>query len=174
MTHYTAFLRGVNVGGNNLISMDELRQAFRSWGFANVKTVLASGNVIFDAHSISAQDIEQKMAEAFGLKTSIILRTVERLRTLADADPFEGIKVTPQTRLYVTFLAEKPKSTKAPLMKDENFTILRVSGSDVLSVLTVLPGRRTVDLMSVLEATFGKKVTTRNWNTVLRVLQAAG
>ena len=174
MTHYAAFLRGINVGGNNLISMDKLRQAFGAWGFANVKTVLASGNVIFDAHSVSAQDIEQKIAEAFGAKASIILRTIERLRTLAGADPFKGIKVTPQMRLYFTFLAEKPKSSKVPVLQDENFTILRVSGSEVFSVLTALPGRRTVDLIGVLEATFGKKVTTRNWNTVLRVLKAAG
>lgn len=172
MTRYAAFLRGINVGGNNLISMDDLLEAFASWGFANVKTVLASGNVIFDAKAVTAQGIEQKMAESFGMGSSVILRTIDNLQALADADPFRGIKVTPQTRLYVTFLAEKPKSDRVP-RQDENFRILRVSGGEVFSVLTVVPDRRTVDLMKVLEDTFGKKVTTRNWKTVLRVLKAA-
>lgn len=55
MAEYVAFLRGINVGGNNKIGMDELRQAFMSWGFAGVKTVLVSGNVIFETKKADAR-----------------------------------------------------------------------------------------------------------------------
>ena len=54
MAEYVAFLRGINVGGNNKIGMEELRQAFMSVGFAGVKTVLASGNVIFETQKTKA------------------------------------------------------------------------------------------------------------------------
>ena len=46
---YAAFLRGINVGGHTIIKMGELRKVFESLGFWNVKTVLASGNVLFEA-----------------------------------------------------------------------------------------------------------------------------
>ena len=175
MAEYVAFLRGINVGGNNKIDMDELRQAFMSWGFAGVKTVLASGNVIFETQKAKAglaQIIEQKISESFGIDVSVILRTVDDIKALAEADPFKNIRVTPQTRLYVTFLADKPKS-KTPESQDKDFRILHVSDAEVFSVLTLLPDRRTVDLMKILEIEFGKKITTRNWNTVCRILKAS-
>src|SRR4029077_19756102 len=49
LARYVAFLRGINVGGNRVLKMDDLRKAFESLGFKDVKTVLASGNVMFDA-----------------------------------------------------------------------------------------------------------------------------
>jgi uncharacterized protein (DUF1697 family) len=81
--HYVAFLRGINVGGNNKIGMDELRQAFVSAGFANVKTVLATGNVIFESKKADAglaQAIEQDIKKSFGIDASVILRTVTTSR----------------------------------------------------------------------------------------------
>jgi uncharacterized protein (DUF1697 family) len=175
MAEYVAFLRGINVGGNNKIGMEELRQAFISLGFAGVKTVLASGNMIFETQKTKAglaQDIEQKISKSFGIDVSVILRTIDDVKVLADADPFKNIKVTPQTRLYVTFLADKPKS-KTPESQDKDFRILHVSDGEVFSVLTLSPDRRTVDLMKILEIEFGKKITTRNWNTVCRILKAS-
>jgi hypothetical protein len=83
------------------------------------------------------------------------------------------VKVTPQTRLYVTFLADRPKSKKTPQSQDKDFRILHISDGEVFSVLTLSPDRRTVDLMKVLETEFGKKITTRNWNTVSRILKAS-
>ncbi|MBI1730339.1 DUF1697 domain-containing protein [Candidatus Acetothermia bacterium] len=49
MTRYAAFLRGINVGGKKIIKMAELREAVESLGFRNVRTILASGNLLFDA-----------------------------------------------------------------------------------------------------------------------------
>lgn len=115
VTRYAAFLRGINVGGNNLISMEDLRNEFASWSFANVKTMLASGNLIFDTKvATTAQDIEQKMAKSFGVDSSVNLRTTDNLRGMAGSDVFRGTKVAPQTRLYVTVLAEEPKSDRVP------------------------------------------------------------
>jgi len=113
MAEYVAFLRGINVRGNNKTGIEELRQMFVSLGFASVKTVLASGNVIFETQETKtglAQAIEQKISKSFGIDGSVILRTVDDIEALVGADPFKNIKVTPQTKLYVTFLADRPKS----------------------------------------------------------------
>jgi uncharacterized protein (DUF1697 family) len=95
------------------------------------------------------------------------------IQELADSNPFKKITVTPQMRLYVTFLSEKPKSSlKIPYESPEkDFKIVRVSNNEVCSVLTLSPNTGTVDAMSVLEKEFGRKVTTRNWNTVIKLLK---
>lgn len=158
--------------------MDDLKRAFESLGFGNVKTVLASGNVLFEAQRTSAtllaKTIEQKLKQRFGSDIGVIVRTLKELERLAESNPFRGIAVTPQTRLYVTFLSEEPTSRlKIPYATpDKAFRILRVTTSEVSSLLTLSPDHGTVDLMQIIEKEFGRKVTTRNWNTVLRLLQA--
>jgi uncharacterized protein (DUF1697 family) len=173
---YVAFLRGINVGGHHKIGMTDLRQVFAGLGFQTVKTVLASGNVRFessreDARALAAE-ITARLEATFGYEIPVILRTQAQLQALADSDPFAGIEVTPETRLYVTFLPEKPRSAlNIPYeSEDGGFKILRVTDDEVCSVLTLTPHRRSVDAMDVLEKEFGKKVTTRNWNTVLKLL----
>lgn len=176
-TAYAAFLRGINVGGHKPVKMDELKKAFESLGFKNVKTLLASGNVVFDSsHSSTsalAKGIEEKLKKTFGHDIGVLIQTFGELQRLAGTNPFKKIKVTPQTRFYVTFLSEKPKNgLKIPYESpDKNFKILRATGSEVCSVLTLSPNSRTVDLMDTLEKEFGRKVTTRNWNTIIKVLE---
>jgi len=178
MIKYAAFLRGINVGGHKTIKMDELKKAFEALGFENVKTLLASGNVLFAAPAASestlAKKIEKKLETAFEHEIGVLIRKIAELQRLAEADPFARVKVTPQTRLYVTFLAEKTKSSlKIPYESpDKNFKILCATESEVCSVLTLSPNSRTVDLMSILEKEFGRRVTTRNWNTIEKILKA--
>jgi uncharacterized protein (DUF1697 family) len=178
MTAYAAFLRGINVGGHKLVPMQELTRAFVSLRFKNVRTVLASGNVLFEVPGGGAADlkkkIENKLREKFGFDIGVIIRTMAELKRLSASQPFRGILVIPQTRLYVTFLSEKPgddlrEPYKSP---DGNFRFLRVTRSEVYSVITLEPGSRSVDLMLILEKQFGRKITTRNWKTILRVLNA--
>jgi uncharacterized protein (DUF1697 family) len=160
--------------------MERLAKAFESLGFRNVKTLLASGNVLFEARPTNpaklVRKIEDKLTRTFGHETSAIVRTIEELRSLADSNPFKGIKVTPRrTHLFVTFLAEKPR-TKLEIpyeSPDKSFRIISVSEHEVCSVLTVGPQwAKNLRQMNILEKGFGKKVTTRTWNTVGRVLKA--
>jgi uncharacterized protein (DUF1697 family) len=177
MSKHVAFLRGINVGGHKPVKMDELRKSFEALGFQNVKTILASGNVLFEAPKASplslTRSIETKLEAAVGHKISVLLRSLGELQDLADRRPFQNIKVTTQTRLYVTFLSEKPKSElRIPHQSPEkNFTILRGSSSEVCSVLTLSPKAQTTDLMAFLEKAFGRNITTRNWNTITRILE---
>ena len=177
MTAYVAFLRGINVGGNKPIKMADLQKAFESLGFRNVKTILASGNVLFAAlktpQSDLVQEIEEKLRETFGHEVGVLLRTIAGLRQLAAADPFKNIIVTPRTRLYVTFLSEKPKTNlRIPYETPEkDCGIVCVTDGEVCSFVVLSPDRGTTDLMNILEKQFGKKMTTRNWNTIAKILE---
>lgn len=168
MVKYIAFLRGINVGGNKIIKMEDLKRIFESLGFTNVKTVLASGNVLFEATTnVTSEVIEEKLKNKFGFVVGVILRTIEEIKELIALDPFKDMTVTPNTRLYVTFLEKiKNKPTDYP----PDFTIVKITTREVCSVLIVSKNKRSVDLMASLEKELGKKITTRNWNTVLKMV----
>ena len=89
MTRHAAFLRGVNLGKRTVKSA-ELKAAFEALGFTDVKTLLASGNVLFDAKAGKGlkQKIEAGLKAAFGFDVPIVLRTLDELKALVAADPF--------------------------------------------------------------------------------------
>jgi uncharacterized protein (DUF1697 family) len=175
---YAAFLRGINVGGHKLVKMDDLKKAFESLGFKNVKTLLASGNVVFQAPAMSAsvltKQIGEKLKKTFGFEIGVLIRSIRELQRLDGTKPFDGINVTPRTRLFVTFLFEKPASSlKIPYVSpDGNFKILRSSKSEVCSVLTITNLRRGMQFMAILDREFGRMITTRSWSTITRILNA--
>jgi uncharacterized protein (DUF1697 family) len=175
MTSYAAFLRGINVGGHKAIKMDALRRAFESLGYRNVRTLLASGNILFESRATNpralANKIERRLEQVFKLEICVVLRTRRELERLVAADPFRGIRVTPRTRLFVTLLSRKPQSNlKIPYVSpDKSFRILRVASQDVCSVLTVGPQwAKNLRQMDILEKEFGKNITTRSWSTVCK------
>ena len=157
--------------------MAELRQAFESWGFQNVKTLLATGNVLFDSPKADTQSltqsIEEKLKETFGYEIDVILRTIEQIQELVGSNPFKGIEVTADTRLYVTFLSDKANGgLEIPYESPEkNYKILSVADGAVYSVLTLTADTRSIDAMGILEKEFGKKITTRNWNTLTKIVK---
>ena len=177
MPTYVALLRGINVGGHKKVPMADLKKMMEKMGLKNVKTLLASGNVVFDAIDGDTAKLTKKMEEqftkTFGFSSSIILRSKGHIDTLLKAAPFKGIKVTPATRLYVTFLSSPQKGTLTlPYQTpDKLFKILSASATEVFSVATVSPEGGTVEAMGILEKAFGKNVTTRNWNTVEKLVK---
>ncbi len=178
---YVAFLRGINVGGHKLVSMKRLAQAFESLGFKNVRTLLASGNVLFNAppqnRARLTSRIEVQLKKTLGHEICVILRTRDDLEALADSNPFRRIRVTPLTRLFVTFLSEKPRTRlKIPYTSpDKSFRILRLTRGALCSVLTLGPQwSKNLRQMDILEKEFGKKITTRSWSTVLRLIHTSG
>jgi uncharacterized protein (DUF1697 family) len=176
-TGYVAFLRGINLGGHKQVKMDELRTMFESMGFQRVRTLVNSGNVLFEtraeATSALVKRIEQELKRTFGHEIAVILRTIREIQDLVDSNPFKKVRVTPQTRLYVTLLSEKPNSSiNIPYESPEkDFKILSVDDGAVLTVVTLTPKRGTTEAMSLLEKEFGKRITTRNWNTITKILK---
>ncbi len=171
---YVAFLRGVNVGGKT-VRMAELKKLFESLGFGNVSTYKASGNVIFDSDGSEAtltKKIENGLHKLIGKETRAILRPLDHLKGMVESEPFRGVEVTPETRLYVTFLPGRPSSKMKDYESPDGDFRFRVSDEDIYSVLILSPKRGTVDLMGFIEKEFGSDITTRNWNTIVGIVQA--
>jgi len=172
---YVAFLRGINIGGHKPIKMEALKEAFALLGFQNIKTVLASGNVIFQngARSpIAVQKIEQVLKEKLGHEIRIILRTLTEIQRLADSEPFKQVKITPSTRRYVTFLSSKRTggSEGSHRTPEKDVDIAYFSETEVCSVVVFSHTRQTSRMMYTLEKEFGRDITTRNWNTIRKIL----
>jgi uncharacterized protein (DUF1697 family) len=173
MTKYVALLRGINVGGRT-IKMDALRDLFGSLDYKDVKTLLASGNVVFEAGTASPAalraKIEKAIAAEFGYAVHILLRSEKEIAVLMKSAPFKGVKATPKTRFYITFLSEKPKSNlKIPYASlGGGYVIRAVRPGHIESVLDLAKGG-TIDAMAILEKEFGTHITTRNWNTVEKI-----
>lgn len=118
MSTYVALLRGINVGGHNKVPMKELRELCLELGLENPRTVLASGNLIFDSELKStarlAKRLEEAVLEKFGVKNPIFVLTATEFRQVLAADPID-----PQGRdgnkLMVLFL---PQSSTAKAQKD--------------------------------------------------------
>lgn len=173
MVTYVAFLRGINSGLNPTIKMDALKGVFEELGFQNVKTVIASGNVIFDAEATKENELERAIEEALpgaiGFESTTIVYKLADLKRLAKLDAFKDTKVTPTTRLFVTFVKKRPKTSQQ--LSGKSFEMIRKSGRALFSVLGL--AGTTPDFMKILDKEFGKNNTTRSWKTIERILQKA-
>lgn len=171
---YVALLRGINVGGRHKVPMAELRKAFEDMRFSGLKTLLNTGNVIFEGIRMDDEILEKKIADqleqSFGFPIPVLVRKPDSIQTIISSSPFKEVQVNKDTRLYITFLMEHPKNIPSlPCVSpDGSFEIISIKDKAVVSALD-LSKCKTVDAMNVLEKLFGKNITTRNWNTVLKI-----
>ncbi len=170
MKRYVAFLRGINVGGNKKIPMADLAALFEEIGFGNVTTIQAAGNVIFECPKTPLAKLTTKIETAieakFGFGATVQVIELEKIRKLIEANPFSKFTPSKETHWYVTFLND---STSAlPSVKNESFTLLAIKDSVLFSILYRNKGQST-DFMTFLDKTFGKQITTRNWNTLVKI-----
>src|SRR3954447_26979294 len=105
MKQWVALLRAVNLGSRNKVPMAELRRVLEDAGCDSVRTYIQSGNAVFGHDAPDAGVLEAAVADAFGVQTTIVLRSARQIRTLAGAHPFGA----DTSRSFVAFLAEKPK-----------------------------------------------------------------
>lgn len=173
MTRYAAFLRGVNVGGVNL-KMADVAKAFEDAGFASVRTILASGNVLFESTSGVAavrKKAEQALRDTFGYDAWVLAYPIDTVAAISQAYPFE--REVPGHHSYVTFVTdEQVLDELADLAKNARLEEKIERGDGV--VYWQVP--RTATLDSTIGKTMGKKrykssTTTRNLRTLDKVLR---
>jgi len=170
---YVALLRGINVGGSHKVPMAELKKELLRLGFVNVETLLNSGNVIFEAPEEPSEELlEARLMEVFGFPIPVLLQPGDTFQTVVRKDPFREIPVTKDIRLYTSFLKEKPKNGPSLpwCSPDGSYRILTMEDRIIFSVLD-LALSQTTKAMDTLEQMFGKNITTRNWNTVIRIAE---
>ena len=171
---HVAFLRGINVGGHHKVPMAELRKEMKKLNFENVVTLLNSGNIVFDAVDDDLESLEKAISEhlerTFGFPVPTIIRKSKTIYGLLDNNPFKDQILTKDMRLYVTFLRKETETElKLPWTSDDNsFKIIDINNKTILSVLD-LSVSKTPKAMLALARSFGKDITTRNWNTIQRI-----
>lgn len=176
-TRYVALLRGINSGRNPVTKMDALKLVFEDSGMRNVKTLLNSGNVIFDAHRTSEtaliKKLEPVLTKALRFNVAAIIRTHEQIADVVDAQPFQKFRMSDASRPNVTFLKGTPSKEAIAALGTggDGYRIVRILDRAICSVVD-LSTSRTPDLMRVMDKTFGKDITTRTWSTVERLLMA--
>lgn len=168
------FLRGINVGGHHKVPMIELRDKLAELGCKEVKTLLNSGNVVFETNQTNIQELESKieahLTQSFNFPIPVILRNKIEIADLVHQNPFDKINFHQDIRLYVSFLKEETK-VEIPLpyySQDKCYQIISNNYRIICSVLD-LAGSKTTKGMGELEKLFGKNITTRNWNTILKI-----
>lgn len=170
MPRYVALLRGINVGRNKRISMQDLRTLVESLGHQEVRTHLNSGNVVFTAaersHEELARKIEASILSTLGMDVPVIVRTGEELGTIVDNNPFPEHADDHKT-LHVTFLSTTPDARLVDALADveKGDDDYRVVGTDVY---LYYPNKLTgaVFMPAGLDKALKVTTTSRNWRTV--------
>ena len=171
---YVALLRGINVGGNNLIKMPDLRRCFEELGFGAVATHIQSGNVLFEAAQRRpaglAARIEAGLSERFGYQARIVLRSHSQLRAVVAGAPPGFGEQPDQYRYDVVFL-------RGPLTTAEAMEALRTRegvdeafAGDGVCYFSRLASRAAQSYLSrVVALPVYQSMTIRNWNTTVKL-----
>jgi uncharacterized protein (DUF1697 family) len=177
MPTHIALLRGVNVGGNRMIPMADLRAMFGDIGLKNCATLLASGNVVFDGGRKSVATLEKLLtAEAkarLGLETEFFVYDRDEWQRAIDANPLTTQARTDPSRLIVTFLRDAPDPAKVRTLHDgiPGTEIFRVVGRQMYTFFPDGMGRSRFT-GPIVERRLGTRGTGRNWNTVMKLAAA--
>lgn len=170
MKRHVAFLRGVSPMN---CKMPELAKAFEAAGFTEVRTLLSSGNVVFNASGAERtvrKKAEAAMEEHLDQGFAAFIRSQEELQALLEADPFKRFKLAGDAKRVVTFLQDEPDEVPKLPVELDGARILALEGRELFSAY--VPGPKGPVFMALIEKTFGKNVTTRTWDTVRKAANA--
>jgi uncharacterized protein (DUF1697 family) len=172
-----ALLRGINVGGKNLLPMKDLVRLFADAGCADVRTYIQSGNVLFQASPAKAGRlpgvIAQGIADRFGYRTPVLVRTVEELGATIQNNPFLNAGA-PESWLHVLFLASQADALRVAALDPDRSPpdAYAVRGQEIY--LQCPNGAGNTRLTN---AWFDSKLATistgRNWRTAIKLFELA-
>jgi uncharacterized protein (DUF1697 family) len=178
MTVYVSLLRGINVGPQKTVNMEELVARYESLDLENVRTYLRSGNVLFDSRDpdpeILAATLGEQISLALGFPVKVLIRTAADLRQITTSNPFlQGDARDPKT-LHVTFLSDLPSAVlldEVNAIKDDVDRFV-IRGRDVYLSCPNGYGRTRFS-NTFFEKKLGLVATTRNWKTVMALAAMA-
>ncbi|WP_330333303.1 DUF1697 domain-containing protein [Streptomyces sp. NBC_00536] len=175
---YAALLRGINVGGHKKVPMAELRQVLAGLGHTDVQTYLQSGNAVFTTDRTASEDVLARELEAaieghFGFRVPCLVVDGAHLRAVAAACPFPAATLEGK-QLHVTFTSEQPAAERFAALDEDAFLPEEFRVGDRVIYLYAPEGLGRSKLGEALArpaVVKGLDVTTRNWNTVAKLVE---
>jgi uncharacterized protein (DUF1697 family) len=182
MMIYIALLRGINVGGKNIIKMADLKSLFEQLGLNRVQTYIQSGNVLFESDSDELslrKRLEQEIEAAYGFSVTVVIRTAEELKKVIANCPFseeevqEAVASSDAESLYVALLLDEPSEERIKRIQpfENDNEKYRIAGREVY--LLFHQSIRNSKLASNLHL-LDVPATTRNWKTINKLVGLAG
>ena len=176
MAHHLALLRGINVGGKNLIKMADLKACFEENGFDNVATYIQSGNVLFESPESSAAKltarIEKMLGGSFDYVASVVVRSRAQLRKVVEQAP-AGYGTEPDLYRYDVLFLKPPLTAKKALKEvplKEGVDEVN-AGPGVLYHSRLASRASSSRLSRVASMPIYQSMTIRNWNTTTKLLE---
>lgn len=176
---FIAILRGINVSGKNMVRMSELQRVLEQAGFRQVRTYIQSGNVLLESDETGQAVLEARIkaaiAEAFGFNIPVLVRDRAEWEAVARNNPFVNTRNEAIDKLHVTFLAAEPAAEKVEQLAGLDFAPEEFMLSGRTVYLFCPNGYGNAKLTNnFLENKLKVGTTTRNWKTVLALLELAG
>jgi uncharacterized protein (DUF1697 family) len=174
MDRYISLLRGINVGGHGRLPMDDLKHLYAGLGFAHVRTLLQSGNAIFDTEPADpaslGERIEQGIVQNMGFRPRVIVLRPAQLAEALAQNPYPNEAVAAPDRLLLSFLDADPNAHAEAKLREQSRGPERFSlrGRTLYTYYPEGVGRSKLTL-SLLERTLGCQSTARNWNTLQKL-----
>ena len=175
MNTYVAVLRGINVSGQRIIAMKDLKALFQKAGYDNVMTYIQSGNVVFGSTETSKKKLEKNISELienhYNFSVPVLVLSREDITEIIEKNPYLDDKKD-ISKLHVTLLSSTPDEKLLATTRDEKyqsdeFTIMGTS------VYLYCPDGYGMTKFSTtfFEKKLGVEATTRNWKTILKLLE---
>lgn len=170
---YVALLRSVNLGPNRL-KMVDLREAFENGGFKDPKTIVQTGNVVFESAKAADKletELEAMLHERFGYGTKVFVRSAAHMRALVEANPFPDMARDDPAHLVAMVMRRAPTPEQVETLRTRivGREEIVAAGSDVYLRYPDNIGNSKLT-SAVVERRLGSSGTARNWNTVLKVV----
>lgn len=172
---YIALLRGINVGGNNIIKMADLKKSFEEMKFENVKTYIQSGNVLFDSTEKDFIKLEKKiekvLSEQFNYVSKVVIISHEQLERIVENAPKDFGVYAQDYRYDVLFLKSPltPESSLEKILVREGVDFVN-PGESVLYFSRLISKAGQSYLNKIVGTPVYKEMTIRNWNTTTKIL----
>ena len=175
MPTYVALLRGINLGPRNKIGMADLRELIGSIGHGDVRSHILSGNVIFTSRRRGVAQLEKEIEGAiesrFGLAIRVLIRTADELAAIVKDNPLPEA-TSRGDRLFVLFLEREPDRDRIEAIDAAAFAPDEFRLGDRVIYASYRDGFQDSKLVGALtDKRLGVAITTRNWNTVTRLLE---
>ena len=176
---YLALLRGINVGGKNIIKMNELKKIFEELNFSDVITYIQTGNIIFkdseDDKTKLTKRIEDRLFEKLNSKINIALLTFPEMKELIDNKPKGFGEHKDEYRYDVAFLIEPLKAKDAIKEFEQTAGVDKIyEGKNVLYISMLLQQITKSRISKITGSPIYKNISIRNWNTTEKLYKLMG